>query len=169
MYVISAWLQNIVWKMGLRHDLQIAILSATFQGRKTYVWELSYMHCIYVCYASVCVKSICSAEWCSVYWANSKQSATSPKTSQALTVTQRTVQNTCWDDGDGWQPRQHMGLILALIKTTWHKYRTKRTTLETRTVPLQCFWHWHKHLIIPGVMREEKGEQKRGEKAEFGV
>lgn len=82
------------------------------------------------------------------YWANSKQSATSPKTSRAPTVTQRTAQNTCWDDGDGWQPRRHMGLIQALMKTTWHKYRTKRVALETRTIPLQRGWHWRKYFII---------------------
>lgn len=97
-----------------------------------------------------------------VFQAKSKQSATSPKTSWALTVTQRTAENTCWDDGDGMQPRQHMGLILALMKTTWHKYRTKWTALETRAAPLQWCWHWRKHLIILGVSRQEKGERKRG-------
>lgn len=106
--------------------------------------------------------------WAVVYSANSKQSATSPKTIQALTVTQSTAQNTWWDDGDGWQPRQHMGLILDLMKTTWHKYRTKRTALETCTIPLQYYWHWCKHSIILGVFRWEKGEWT-GEKAELGL
>ncbi len=120
---------------------------------------------------SVCVQAfvhLSCAELCSVHWENSKQSATSPKTSRALTVTQRTAQNTCWDDGDGWQPRRHMGLILALMKTTWHKYRTKRTALETHAVPPQCCWHWRKHLIILEVLRRANGEQTCGAKAELG-
>lgn len=108
----------------------------------------------YVC-AQAFVQLSC-AELYPVYWENSKQSAISPQPSQALTVTQRTAQNTCWDDGDGLQPRQHMGLILVLMKTTWHKYRTKRPTLETCAVPLQRCWHRRKHLIILEVLRQEE-------------
>ena len=50
-----------------------------------------------------------------------------------------------------------------LIKTSWHKYRTKRPTLETGAVLPQCCWHLRKHLIILGILRLEKKKWKRGE------
>lgn len=80
------------------------------------------------------------------------------KTSQAPTETQKKVQNTCFDVGDGRLPTEHMGPIPALMKTTQHKYQAKRT----RAAPLQCGWHGREHLIILRVLRKD---WKRGEKA----
>lgn len=108
-------------------------------------------------YMRAFVHSSC-AELYSVYEQNSKHSTSPPKSSQVLTVTQRTQHNTCWDDGGGWQPRQHMCLILALMKTTWHKYWTKRATPETGAdieVNIWSFlWAW-------GWQKERKSSERR--------
>lgn len=67
--------------------------------------------CAYLCMTRV--RAVLSCTQCT--GSNSKAICHPlPKLARALTVTQRTAQNTCWDDGDGWQPRRHMGPILAL-------------------------------------------------------
>lgn len=141
---ISTWWQNIIslWKIEREHFLQIAFLSkrsrifahtltkSSAHGLSFYVQSICLAELYVVCVLGK-LKAICSL------------CQNQPSTD--CTVTQRTVKNTCRDDEDGRRPRQHMVSILGLMKTTWHKYCTKRPTIGTCTIPLPCCCHWNKH------------------------